>query len=87
MDELELFRREIDNIDRQLVELFEKRMETVLKIGEYKTKKNIPILNSSREEEVISKNIGYLRDNSLKDYLKDFLINLMEISKKLQKRM
>lgn len=86
MDKLELLRKEIDDIDGQLVELFEKRMETVLKVGEYKTKMNLPILNESREEEVITKNIDYLRDRSLENYLKDFLLNLMEISKRLQKR-
>lgn len=86
MDELEVLRKEIDDIDREIVKLFEKRMETVLKVGEYKAKKKIPILNSSREEQVISKSIGYLKDESLKDYLKEFIINLMEISKKLQKR-
>ncbi len=87
MDELEHLRKDIDDIDRELVVLFEKRMETVLKIGEYKGKRNIPILDSSREEEVISKSVGYLRNESFKNYLKEFLINLMEISKKLQKRM
>lgn len=86
MDKLELLRKEIDDIDGQLVELFEKRMETVLKVGAYKTKMNLPILNESREEEVITKNIDYLRDRSLENYLKDFLLNLMEISKRLQKR-
>ena len=74
MDKLELLRKEIDDIDMQLVELFEKRMETVLKVGEYKAKKNLPILSKSREEEVIIKSINYLKDRSLQEYLKDFLL-------------
>ncbi len=86
MDELDVLRKEIDDIDRELVFLFEKRMETVLKIGEYKSKRNMPVLDSSREEYVIDKSIKYLTDKTLENYLKDFLINLIEISKRLQKR-
>ena len=61
-------------------------MKTVLKIGEYKSKRNMPVLDSSREEYVINKSIKYLTDKTLKNYLKEFLINLIEISKRLQKR-
>ena len=35
MTKLDEYRIEIDEIDRELVQLFEKRMETVLKVASY----------------------------------------------------
>ena len=36
MGNLEDYRREIDSIDRELIALFEKRMNVAIKVGEYK---------------------------------------------------
>lgn len=55
MEDLKKLRDDIDSIDKELIELFQKRMETVLKVAEYKKKNNVPILNASRENEVIKK--------------------------------
>lgn len=83
--DLDELRTEINGIDKKLVELFENRMEIVSQISEYKLKNNLPVLNSLRENEVIEKNINYLKDKNLSPYLKDFYINLMNISKDYQK--
>lgn len=85
MMDLDELRIEIDEIDRQIVELFESRMETVSKVSEYKVKNNLPVLNSLRETEVIEKNTKYLRNEELSPYLKEFYISLMDISKAYQK--
>lgn len=84
MTYLDELREEIDEVDRQLVELFEKRMEIVTGVAKYKVENNIPVLNSSREDQVIQKNIDYLKNKDLKNYLKDFFINLMDLSKDYQ---
>ena len=86
MDELEQLRDEIDQIDREMTRLFEKRMEIVDKVAQYKKKNNIPILNTSREEEVLEKNITYLQDKTLRDPLREFFISLMKISKDIQRK-
>ncbi|WP_275935991.1 chorismate mutase [Clostridium haemolyticum] len=39
MDDLKELRKEIDLIDNKLISLFQKRMEAVLKVAEYKKKK------------------------------------------------
>lgn len=75
MGYLEELRNEIDNVDKELVELFEKRMEIVLNVAKYKKENNIPILNNSREQEVIKKNVNYLKNKNLQRYLTDFLLN------------
>lgn len=84
MDTLESLRNQIDEIDKQLTELFEKRMETVIKVAEYKKKNNIPILNKGREEEVIEKNIQYLKNKGFKKEETEFIKTVMDISRKAQ---
>ena len=41
MGNLEDYRREIDSIDKELIALFEKRMNVAIKVGEYKKKSTI----------------------------------------------
>lgn len=84
MEELRELRNQIDNIDKEIVELFEKRMGIVLNVAKYKSKNHIPILNGSREEEVINKNIEHLKNKELEDYLREFYIKLMNLSKDYQ---
>ena len=62
-------RKEIDKIDKELVELFERRMNVAIKVAEYKIENNLPILNEAREAEVIEKNIN-----------QDVLIQLVKLS-------
>lgn len=85
MEELSKLRDEISSVDRELIELFEKRMEIVMKIGEYKNKMGIPILNTDREKQVINLGIEQLKNKKFSIYLEEFLQNLMNVSKKLQK--
>lgn len=84
MYDINELRKEIDEIDCELVKLFEKRMEVVEKVAKYKIDKNVPILNSSREKEVVDKNLKYLKNAQLQPYLKEFFINLMKLSKEIQ---
>ena len=49
MDELEQYRQELDGIDRELVALFARRMDTVRKIGAYKKARGMQVQDRSRE--------------------------------------
>ncbi len=84
MTYLDELRKEIDEVDKQLVDLFEKRMEIVVEVARYKIENQLPVLNRSREEEVIKKNIDRLKNKDLGAYLKDFFIKLMDLSKDYQ---
>lgn len=86
MGYLEELRREIDDVDKKLVELFQKRMEIVSNVAKYKIENDLPVLNSLREEEVINKNINYLENKELQNYLREFYIHLMNLSKDYQKQ-
>ena len=84
MSELDGYRKKIDEIDREITRLFEERMDTVIKVGEYKKKNNLPVLNKDREQEVIEKNVGYLKNEDYSEELKTFFNNLMNIAKELE---
>lgn len=86
MEGLDDYRKNIDELDKKITELFEKRMDIVLNVAEYKNKNGVPIFDRNRENEVIEKNLEYLKN---KDYTKEtrkFFIRLMEISRELEHR-
>ncbi|WP_252234643.1 prephenate dehydratase [Clostridium sp. ZS1] len=86
MSGLEDYRNSIDEIDQKITELFEQRMDVVLKVGECKKKNNLPIFNKNREDEVIKKNLGYLKNQDYIEETEKFFERLMEISRQLQSR-
>ena len=52
---LEKQRAEIDAIDREIVALFERRMQVVVDVARIKKENGIAILDASREKEVIAR--------------------------------
>lgn len=86
MNELENLRERIDTIDKELIALFEERMDVVNDIAEYKIKNNLPILNQNREDIVISKVKSIVKNKEYTDSAIDFIKDIMEISKKFQQK-
>lgn len=84
MSELDGYRDNIDKIDKEITRLFEERMNTVLKVAEYKKAHKLPVLNKDREKKVLEKNAGYLQNKEYTDALKSFYINMMNIAKDLE---
>jgi chorismate mutase/prephenate dehydratase len=54
-EQLEELRRRIDEIDRQLIPLFEERMDVSLRVGEVKIGENLPIQDAAREQAVVDR--------------------------------
>ncbi len=52
---LEEYRKEIDALDKEIIKLLNQRIECVKKIGEYKRKNEMPVLDTSREQEIYDK--------------------------------
>lgn len=52
-EDLNSLRKDINSLDRQILELLQKRIEVAKKVGKYKKKNNIPVLDESRERQVI----------------------------------
>lgn len=87
MSELEQYRQEIDAIDQDLTRLFETRLKTVLKVGAYKKQHDLPVLDASREQKVIAKNIERLEDKQFEEELTKFFQSMMDITKETQTKM
>lgn len=87
MDELTDLRKKIDEIDDSLVELFLKRMEITSKVARYKIENNMNVLVKSREEQVIKRHTENIEDEKLKGEVREFLENLMYMSKKAQREL
>ena len=83
---LEKQRAEIDAIDREIVALFERRMQVVVDVARIKKENGIAILDASREKEVIAKVQLYLKDAALKEELAEAYETLMKVSKDYQKK-
>lgn len=86
MNDLDNLRKQIDEIDTELVKLFERRMEKSLQIAEYKIRENIPILDEEREKAVIEKNTMRLKNRELNEELREFFSTIIRLSKKIQNR-
>ena len=78
-------RAEIDAIDREIVSLFERRMQVVMDVARIKTENGMAIFDASREKEVIAKVQSYLTDEGLKEELREVYETLMKVSKDYQK--
>ncbi len=87
MDELTKAREEINIIDREMAELFERRMKASGKIAEYKMKNGLPVYDPVREKVLIEKNSDYIKEDIFREYYVNFLMSVMDISKKYQERL
>lgn len=83
---LEKQRAEIDAIDREIVALFERRMQVVVDVARIKKENGIAILDANREKEVIQKVQSYLKDATLKEELAEAYETLMKVSKDYQRK-
>ena len=83
---LEKQRAEIDAIDREIVALFERRMQVVVDVARIKKENGMAILDANREKEVIQKVQSYLKDATLKEELAEAYETLMKVSKDYQKK-
>ena len=86
MKDLNEIRKEIDILDKELIEIFEKRMDLVKFVINYKIDNNMNILDSSRESFILAKNREILNNKEYEEYLDDFFISLMKISKNMQNK-
>jgi len=84
---LEEYRKEIDDLDRQLVELLIKRMNCSQKIGLYKKEQHLVVFDPIREEAVIQEKIRLFAEKSLDDpaFVRKLFLVLFEKSREMQK--
>ncbi|MBZ3643983.1 chorismate mutase [Enterococcus faecium] len=84
---LETLRQKIDTIDRELVALLEKRMDTVTKIGQVKKEENQAVYDAKREQQVLDKVVSLLKNKGYKETITDTYVDLMKHSREYQNKM
>ena len=84
MDELQHLRQDIDAIDRELVELFRRRMDVTRRVGDYKRERGIPVLDQERERQVLQ-NKGELAGEELRPAAVTLFQTIMALSRRQQR--
>lgn len=86
-ESLETLRQKIDTIDRELVALLEKRMDTVTKIGQVKKEGNKAVYDEKREQQVLDKVAKLLKNKGYKETITNTYVDLMKHSREYQNKM
>lgn len=79
-------RDEINEVDKEIVKLLEKRFNLALHVGQYKIANNLPIFDEKREKAVIAKCKEMLISDKYNDYLEKIYIEIMNNCKDIQKK-
>ena len=85
--DLKDLRKEIDAVDRQIVELFEKRMEISERIAAYKKEKGMPVRDDTREKEKIRQVQKLTHTDFNRQHIEELYTVLMSLSRKLQEEL
>lgn len=87
MSDLENARKIIDEADKEIAELFIKRMGAVKTVAQYKGERGLPIFDEEREKLILKRNVERLPSDELKSYYDILLRSFMDISKKYQENL
>ena len=82
--DLNELRLEIDNVDRQMVELFEKRMDIASRIADYKIANGKKVFDRDRELQKIKAVKEFAHSDFNKIGVEELFSQLMSVSRKLQ---
>ena len=80
-ENLNELRRQIDELDNQLLDLLAKRMRVSREIGQYKKEHDMPVLQTGRYDEILSKRVGQAQDMDMDgEFMKTILAAIHEES-------
>ena len=85
MTKLERARLIINEVDKEMLDLFIKRMDAAKMVGEYKKENNLPIFDANREKEIIDRQLSKVPEELKEEYL-EFYTSLITVSKKYQEK-
>ena len=84
MKELAELRQELDLMDREIVALFERRMAVSRQVAQYKLDHDLPVLDASREAQVIATREAMLTDAALAPSLRTLFETILSLSRQEQ---
>lgn len=80
---METLRKEIDTVDAEIVKLFNRRMEAVKQVGEYKKENNLPIFDSERERKLFDR-VASLAGEKNESYIRTLYAVITDLSRSYQ---
>ena len=86
MKGLEELRRELDEVDRELVRLFEQRMTIAGQVAACKIAAGWPVLDRTREEAVLASRAAMLENHAWEAEVRQLYETLMALSRGEQQR-
>lgn len=84
MKDIVKLREEINEIDRELVGLFKKRMAVAAEVAEFKRENSMPVYDAERERLLLEK-ISSMAGEELCEYALELYSTILDVSKKYQK--
>ena len=78
-------RKRINEVDAQMADLFEQRMQAVEDVIRYKVEHQMDVLDTGREKDVLKRNMGLIKQDKYKDSYLAFMEDMLKISKDYQK--
>lgn len=80
-ENLNELRRQIDELDNQLLDLLAKRMRVSREIGQYKKEHDMPVLQTARYDEILNKRVSQAQDMDMDgEFMKTILAAIHEES-------
>ncbi len=80
------YRKQIDDIDSQLTELFQKRMDTAAKIAEYKKANGLPVFDPARERAKLADVASKVRPE-FSNYAEGLYSTIFDLSRSYQRKL
>lgn len=84
MRDLQDIRVEIDQVDKDILKLFTKRMELACQVAEYKIANGKKVYDKDRENQKLEKLSSYVEDDFSQQAVKELYTQIMSISRKKQ---
>lgn len=86
MSLLDEARKTINEVDKEMAILFQRRMQAAGMVAKHKISHGLPIEDKERELELIKRNSEFVEDDVIREYYVSFLEKTIEESKKYQSR-
>ena len=78
--DLNLLREDINETDRQIVELFRHRMEVAASVAEYKKQNGLPVLDAARERSLLNR-ISEMAGKEFDTYARTLYHTMLDVSR------
>lgn len=81
MKELENYRKQIDELDNQIIECLARRFEIVRAVGRLKAEKSIEVVQSRRAEQVVKRVSDMAQDKNVDpELIRNFYLAMIDVA-------